>query len=55
MVLNTQLIMCAAPVNLPIPGETLKKAETEIDIDTVSLDGGILMKTLALSLDPAQR
>ena len=40
----------------PVPGETLVCDDTEvIDPDTVSLDGGCLVKLLVLSIDPYLR
>jgi NADPH-dependent curcumin reductase CurA len=40
----------------PIPGKTLATDNTEkIDIDNVPLNGGVLLKVLALSVDPYQR
>jgi NADPH-dependent curcumin reductase CurA len=37
----------------PVPGETTVYDTTQnIDLETVSLNGGILLKTLVLSIDP---
>jgi hypothetical protein len=43
-------------VGFPEPGKTLIYDESEkIDVDDVSLDGGFLVKTLDLSVDPYMR
>ncbi|KAK4702989.1 hypothetical protein P7C70_g3232, partial [Phenoliferia sp. Uapishka_3] len=55
MVVNTQVIYNEVPVGIPIPGKTLKLVKSELDIETVPLNGGVLVKTLALSLDPYMR
>ena len=39
----------------PEPGKTTIYDEPEIDFDTASLDGGVLIKTLVLSVDPYMR
>ena len=40
----------------PEPGKTTVYDESEsIDVDTVSLNGGLLVKTLVLSIDPYLR
>ena len=40
----------------PVPGETFDYDESEtIDLDAISLDGGVLVKTLVLSIDPYMR
>jgi NADPH-dependent curcumin reductase CurA len=41
------------PAGYPIPGETTVYDTTQtIDLETVPLNGGILLKTLVLSIDP---
>ena len=43
-------------VGYPVPGTTYVYEESEtIDVDAVPLDGGVLVKTLALSIDPYMR
>jgi NADPH-dependent curcumin reductase CurA len=40
----------------PVPGKTtVTDASGTIDVDTVALDGGFLVKTLVLSIDPYMR
>ena len=42
--------------DFPIPGKTTVYDTTQtIDLDTVPLNGGFLLKTLVLSIDPYQR
>jgi hypothetical protein len=55
MVKNEQVIYNESPVDVPIPGKTLKLVSTELDVDSVPLNGGVLVKNQALSLDPYQR
>ena len=43
------------PTGLIEPGVTTKYVEEEIDLDNAPLDGGVLLKTLALSSDPYMR
>jgi hypothetical protein len=43
-------------LDFPIPGETTVYDVSQIiDLDTIPLDGGILIKTLVLSIDPYMR
>jgi len=54
---NPRVIFNSVPKEYPVPGETLiyqPDSET-IDLDAVSLNGGILVKTLYLSMDPYMR
>lgn len=44
------------PTGAPIPGQTTKKVTDEsFDPETVALNGGVLVKTLALDLSPYMR
>ncbi|KAJ7207356.1 hypothetical protein C8J57DRAFT_1613372 [Mycena rebaudengoi] len=53
---NARVIFGAVPKDFPIPGETTIYDTTEtIDLDAVPLEGGILIKALALSVDPFLR
>lgn len=55
MVRNGKVIYTARPEGHIVPGETVKYVEEEIDLEHVSLNGGVLLKTLALSSDPYMR
>ncbi|KAJ7236839.1 hypothetical protein C8J57DRAFT_1144572 [Mycena rebaudengoi] len=53
---NGRVLFQAVPKNFPIPGETTVYDVSQIiDLDTIPLDGGILIKTLVLSIDPYMR
>lgn len=54
---NTRVLFNSIPEGYPIPGETLVVDHSqEIDLDRVTLDAGqVLVKTLALSIDPFLR
>lgn len=52
---NSQLIFREVPTGLPIPGRHTELVVTSLDLENVDLGGGVLVKNLALSLDPAQR
>jgi len=53
---NPRLIFNAVPKGLPISGQTVICDKTPtIDIDNVPLNGGFLVKVLALSIDPFMR
>lgn len=53
---NVSLIFNEAPQGAPIPGQTTKRVVDEaFDPETVELNGGVLLKSKALSLDPYQR
>ncbi|KAJ7758650.1 hypothetical protein B0H16DRAFT_1416140 [Mycena metata] len=50
---NGRVLFNSAPKDFPVPGETTVYDTTQtIDPDTVPLNGGILLKTLVLSIDP---
>ena len=50
---NGRLLFNKVPKDFPIPGETTVYDNSEsIDLDNVPLNGGILIKTLYLSVDP---
>ncbi|GAA6031878.1 hypothetical protein JCM8097_003315 [Rhodosporidiobolus ruineniae] len=55
MVANPIVIYAAHPKELPVPGETLKKEDREIDLDASLEDGAVLLKLKVLSLDPYMR
>ncbi|KAI1792111.1 NAD(P)-binding protein [Ganoderma leucocontextum] len=53
---NARVIFNEVPTDYPIPGKTVVYDESEtIDLDNVPLNGGILVKVLALSIDPYLR
>ncbi|KAJ6477285.1 alcohol dehydrogenase [Mycena vulgaris] len=53
---NGRVLFAAIPKDFPIPGETtVYDASQKIDLDTVPLNGGFLIKTLVLSVDPYMR
>uniref|UniRef100_UPI0031B8B3CB Ene-reductase 1 n=1 Tax=Cyclocybe aegerita TaxID=1973307 RepID=UPI0031B8B3CB len=55
-VTNGRIIFNSIPTGFPVPGETTIYDTTEtIDLDTAPLDGGFLLKTLELSVDPYMR
>ncbi|CAE6411095.1 unnamed protein product [Rhizoctonia solani] len=50
---NARLVFNKVPQDFPVPGETTVYDTSEtIDLDNVALNGGILAKTLYLSIDP---
>ena len=52
----TFLIKSKVPEGYPVPGKTtIYDASQTIDLNTVPLNGGFLLKTLALSIDPFMR
>jgi len=52
-VTNARVLFAAIPKDFPIPGETTVHDTTQtIDLDDVALNGGFLIKTLVLSVDP---
>ena len=55
MVKNGTVIYAAQPTGLIVPDETVKYIEEEIDLENIPLNGGVLIKTLALSSDPYLR
>ena len=52
---NGRLIFNEIPKDFPIPGKTTVYKTETIDLDTVALNGGLLVKTLYLSIDPYLR
>lgn len=52
---NGQLIFNEIPETYPVPGKTTKYVEKDVDLDTIALNGGFLVKVLALSSDPYLR
>lgn len=52
IVTNGRLIYAAHPTGFQVPGVHTKYVEEQLDLDTVPLNGGILIKTLAVSSDP---
>ncbi|KAJ7838826.1 hypothetical protein B0H13DRAFT_2255944 [Mycena leptocephala] len=55
-VTNTRVLFAAVPKDFPIPGETtIYDTSQTIDLDGVPLNGGFLIKTLVLSVDPYMR
>ncbi|KAJ7676980.1 hypothetical protein DFH06DRAFT_1428958 [Mycena polygramma] len=50
---NARVLFNSVPTGYPVPGETTVYDTTHsIDLDTVPLNGGFLIKTLVLSVDP---
>ncbi|KAJ6550056.1 hypothetical protein B0H19DRAFT_1160303 [Mycena capillaripes] len=50
---NARILFNSVPENFPIPGETTVYDTTQsIDLETAPLNGGFLIKTLVLSVDP---
>ncbi|KAI1790247.1 NAD(P)-binding protein [Ganoderma leucocontextum] len=53
---NGRYLFNEIPTGYPVPGKTTIYDESEtIDLDTVSLNGGVLVKVLVLSIDPYMR
>lgn len=53
---NPRLIFNSVPEGLPVPGVTTVYDQTEtIDLETVKLNGGFLVRILSASLDPYMR
>ncbi|KAJ7342384.1 alcohol dehydrogenase [Mycena albidolilacea] len=53
---NARVLFAAIPKDFPIPGETTVYDTSEkIDLETVPLNGGFVVKTLVLSIDPYMR
>lgn len=55
MVQVESVIFNEVPTGVPIPGQTLKLVQSELDLESAPLRGGVLVKTVALSLDPYLR
>ncbi|KAJ6549687.1 alcohol dehydrogenase [Mycena capillaripes] len=50
---NSRVLFNSVPENFPVPGETTVYDTTQsIDLETAPLNGGFLIKTLVLSVDP---
>ncbi|KAF9523394.1 alcohol dehydrogenase [Crepidotus variabilis] len=55
-VTNGRVLFNSIPENFPVPGQTTVYDESEtIDLEDVPLNGGVLIKTLDLSIDPYLR
>ena len=52
---NGRLVFEEIPKDFHIPGKTTVYKTETIDLDTVALNGGLLVKTLYLSIDPYLR
>ncbi|KAJ6488877.1 hypothetical protein C8R45DRAFT_993083 [Mycena sanguinolenta] len=53
---NARVLFASIPKDFPVPGETTVYDATQtIDLDGVPLNGGFLIKTLVLSVDPYMR
>jgi NADPH-dependent curcumin reductase CurA len=53
---NTRVIFNEIPSGYPEPGKaTVVDRSEQIDVETVELHGGILVKTIVLSIDPYMR
>jgi len=53
---NARVLFAAIPKDFPIPGETtVYDTSQKIDLETAPLNGGFLVKTLVLSVDPYMR
>ena len=52
---NGRVIFAEVPTTVVIAGKHLKYVEEKIDLDTLPLDGGVLLKTIYLSPDPYLR
>lgn len=56
MVINRQVLFNSVQKHgLPQPGVTTRLGQSEIDLDTVALNGGALFRNVAVSLDPTMR
>ncbi|KAJ7883236.1 hypothetical protein B0H14DRAFT_2217268, partial [Mycena olivaceomarginata] len=55
-VINGCVLFEKVPKDFPVPGETTVHDTTQtIDLDLVSLNGGFLVKTLVISVEPYLR
>lgn len=53
---NGRALFNSVPEGFPEPGKTIVYDSTEtIDLESVALNGGLLVKTLELSIDPYMR
>ncbi|TKY87319.1 hypothetical protein EX895_003996 [Sporisorium graminicola] len=56
MVTNHQVLFNKPqPTGLPKPGETTTRGSAELDLDNAPLNGGVLTRNIAISLDPTMR
>ena len=55
MVKNGTILYAQKPTGLIEPGITVKYVEQEIDLENVPLNGGVLVKVIAMSSDPYMR
>lgn len=55
MVSNTSLVFLEIPTDAPVPGKHLDKRTEEFDVESVALNGGVVVKVKAVSLDPYMR
>lgn len=55
MVSNTSLVYLKVPTAEPVPGEHLATQSSSFDVDAADLQGGVLLKVKAISLDPYMR
>ncbi|EPQ32076.1 uncharacterized protein PFL1_00274 [Pseudozyma flocculosa PF-1] len=56
MVVNRRIVFNQVKATgLPEPGVTTRPEQTEIDLDNVALNGGVLVRNVAASLDPTMR
>ncbi|TCD66317.1 hypothetical protein EIP91_001563 [Steccherinum ochraceum] len=55
VVTNGRLLYIAHPTGFQVPGVHTKYVEEQIDLDNVALNGGVLVRTVALSSDPYVR
>ncbi|KAJ7648358.1 hypothetical protein DFH06DRAFT_1476369 [Mycena polygramma] len=55
-VTNARVIFASIPKDFPVPGETIVyDTSQKIDLEAVPLNGGFLIKTLVLAVDPYMR
>ncbi|KAJ6538381.1 hypothetical protein DFH09DRAFT_1323902 [Mycena vulgaris] len=53
---NGRVVFASVPKDFPVPGQTtVYDATQKIDLENVPLHGGVLIKTLVLSIDPFMR
>ncbi|KAN0066577.1 hypothetical protein ACQY0O_000671 [Thecaphora frezii] len=56
MVVNRRVVFNQVrPTGLPEPGVVSRPDQTEIDLDSIPLNGGVLVRNVAASLDPTMR
>lgn len=54
MVKQQTMLYLEVPTGVPVPGKTMKRVESELDLEGVQIDGGIIVKAKAFSWDPYQ-